>query len=144
MTPRGATMKTKLIATLVILPIIALLYGCAVKVDDLRNSPKTTYTKDVDVNYQLAHKRILTKLRKCNGEGGAAGVQILSEIYSDIGESSIAWVISNGVENSYFLQIDLTSTGSEKTHIQAYAIHDGWQKTLNLLEPWSTDPNSTC
>lgn len=133
---------------LMMLPLMALLYGCAsTTAGDLRKSPKLTNTIEVNVNYQVAHERILNKLRECNGEGsGGVGVVITipNEIYSEAEKSNIAWLMSSSGLQKYHLQIDLTAIDSDKTRIQSYAIHSGWQKTLNLIQAWATDPNSTC
>ena len=132
---------------ILLLPLIALLYGCAsTMATDLRASPALTYEVDVNVNYQLVHERILSKLRECNGEGGVGGpvIFIPNEIYTEKKKSSIAWVMAHGGLQKYNLQIDINATNADETHIQAFAIHNNWQKTLDLIESWATNPDSGC
>jgi hypothetical protein len=133
---------------IIIFLLVVLLHGCAsINASDLRNSAKITDSIDVDVNYQLAHERILTKLRECNGEGSVgpgSTISIPNEIYSDLKKSSIAWTISGGGLHNYLLQIDLTAIGPNKTHIQSYVVNSNWKKTIDSLRSWATNPNSTC
>ena len=96
---------------------LAILMGCGSK-GDLSLSP-TTRTESFQENYQVLHRRILNQMEKCFHTGGVmimspVRMEISSQIYSELGESELAYFQSN-LSNIYYHVVKIKRTGSGST-----------------------------
>ena len=133
---------------IIIISIFAFLTPCAASnVKELKDNPSKTIAFTVEENYQRVYKNILDKMHECMGEGWAgafASTHIKHELYNDLKEGNITFLMSNAGSQSYYMHIDVASIEDKKTRINTYVYYSTWEKNLPLVEQWARDGKSSC
>jgi len=133
---------------IIIIAIFLFLMSCAASnIKELKEhySKKIEFT--VDNNYQRVYKNILDKMHECKGEGWAgvfASYHIQHELYNDLKEGYITFLMSNAGSQSYYMHIDVASISDEQTNVNAYVYYSTWEKNLPLVKQWAFYGNSGC
>lgn len=120
---------------------LALLTSCGSK-GDLSKSP-TTRTESFEENYQILHRRILNQMEKCLHTGGMmimspVRMEISSQIYSELGESELAYFQSN-LSNIYYhiVKMKRSGTGSTMTVSTGNKLEVHNRRELELYFKWA-------
>lgn len=128
--------------------IAVLLTGCAPgSARELKAQPGYESHAEVDVPYQRAYKNSLEKVRECIGEGAVglfASHQIKSDIFTDLQEARISYVMLNLGQQNYYMQIDFKGLGANKTRIDAYGHSAGWRGLMDRVKVWAVDEGAPC
>jgi hypothetical protein len=137
--PRGKEMNR--LTALVGICGLAILSGCGSKGDLSRSS--TTRTESFPQNYQALHRTILNQMEKCFHTGAMMIMspvrnEISSQIYSDLGETELAYFQSN-ISNIYYhvVKIKRTETGSTMTVSTGNKLEVHNRSELELYFKWA-------
>ena len=133
---------------IIIISICVFLTSCAASnVKELKENPSKTIEFTIEENYQRVYKNLLEKMNECMGEGWAgvfASTHIKHELYNELKEGNITFLMSNAGSQSYYMHIDVASIADKKTRINAYVYYSTWEKNLPLVKQWAFDGNSSC
>lgn len=133
---------------IIVILISSLLASCAASnVKELRENSSKVIEFSVEENYQRVYKNVLDKMHECLGEGWAgvfASYHIKSELYSELKEGEITFLMSNAGIQSYYLHADIFGISEEQTKVDAYAYYSTWEKSLPLIKQWASDGDSSC
>ena len=133
---------------IITISICVLLASCAASnVKGLRENYSKKIEFTVEENYQRVYKNLLDKVHECMGEGWAgvfASFHIKNELYNELKEGEITFLMSNAGMQSYYMHIDVTSISEKRTKVDAYVYYSTWEKELPLIRQWAFDDNSSC
>ena len=125
-----------------------LLASCATSnVKELKRYSGNSVEFTVEENYQRVYKNLLDKLHECKGEvwaGESASYRIRDELFTELKEGHITFIMSNAGSQSYYIHIDFTSIADEKTKAKAYVFYSTRKDYLPLIKQWAFDGNSGC
>jgi hypothetical protein len=116
-------------------------------VKELRESSSKRIEFKVEENYQRVYKNLLDKMHECIGEGWAgvfASYHIKNELYSELEEGEITFLMSNAGMQNYYMHMDVASISAEQTKVDAFVYYSTWAKNLPLIKQWASDSNSSC
>lgn len=128
----------------------ALLVGCAAgSVKDMRESatPENKISVVIDQNYQTVYKRLLDKLSECLGEaqvGLFANMHIKSDIFSELREARVSYMMTNLGTQSYYFHANIAGTGIDTTKLDGFVYYGTWRPILPKLAAWASKDNAPC
>jgi len=136
------------VKNIAVIVICFVLTACAASnVRDLRDNSSAQMEFKVEENYQRVYKNLLDKMHECVGEGWAgvfASYHINSELYNELGEGEISFMMSNAGMQSYYMQMDVASLSEAQAKVNAYVYYSTWEKNLPLIKQWAVNGDSSC
>lgn len=125
-----------------------LLASCATSnVKELKRYSGNSVEFTVEENYQRVYKNLLDKIHECKGEawaGESASYRIRDELFTELKEGHITFIMSNAGSQSYYIHIDIISIADKKTKAKAYVYYSTQKDYLPLIKQWAFDGNSGC
>jgi hypothetical protein len=101
----------------------------------------------VEENYQRVYKNLLDKTHECKGEvwaGESASYRIRDELFTELKEGHITFIVYNSGSQSYYIHTDITLIADNKTKAKVYIYKNTRKEYLPLIKQWALDGNSSC
>lgn len=130
--------------------IITCIFLASCTANNVKESKKRTASSvefTVEENYQHAYKNILDKMHVCKGEvwtGESASYRIKNELFTELKEGHITFVMYNSGRQSYYIHTDMSSIAGNKTKAKAYIYNYTGKDYIPLIKQWAFDGSSGC
>lgn len=125
-----------------------LIQGCVSTTANLKLDPGASDEFTVNDNYQRVYKRMQTKFHDCLGEGIIglrASMHIKNNLYPDLGEAEISYMMRNVGAANYLIHTDITKITANETKVKSYMqIKMNSGKQLAIIRKWATDTTTAC
>ena len=69
---------------------------------------------------------------------------LAAQLYNELKEAYITFVMSNAGYQNHYLHIDIKSIATKQTNLQAYVYFSSWESQLPLVAQWASDSESGC
>jgi hypothetical protein len=86
-------------------------------------------------------------MHECKGEvwpGESASYRIRDELFTDLEEGHITFVMYNSGRQSYYIHTDMSSIADNKTKAKTYIYNYTGKDYIPLIKQWARDGNSAC
>lgn len=127
---------------------VLILSGCAAgSVSDLRQNHSGSSHITVDENYQRVYKNLLESMYQCYGEGWAgvfAQYHIRSELYSELDEAEISYVMTNAGMQGHYLHVDIRGVDADHSEVDTFVSLSTWERQLSRVESWARGSDVDC
>jgi hypothetical protein len=133
-----------------IILIITCVFLASCTTDNVKEPKKLSATSvefTIEENYQRVYKNIFDKLHECKGEvwaGESSSYRIRDELFTDLKEGHITFIVYNNGSQSYYIHTDLTLINDNKTKAKSYIYNYTQKDYLPLIKQWARDGNSGC
>lgn len=133
---------------LILIITCVFIASCAASnVKEIKKYSGSSVEFTVEENYQLVYKNLLDNIHECKGEvwaGESASYRIKDELFTDLKEGHITFIMYNNGSQSYYIHTDMTLIADNKTKVKSYIYDFTGEDYLPLIKQWAFDGNSGC
>lgn len=133
-------MKT-ILSIFVALSVVA----CApATIEELRNDHASSYTFEIDENYQSVYRKVLSTARKCYQTGMIGGQMVVQgDLYHDIRTGNVT-VALHGFGVDTHMTIDISALDDERTKIVVFNAFSTWDSAARAVREWVEHNSTEC
>lgn len=123
-----------------------LIAACAPStIEGLRENHANSYTFDVDENYHLVYRKILSTAQKCHQKGMiTAKMMVDGDLNQDSKYGSITIALHGGLGVDTHMAIDVSALGDKKTKIIVFNALSTWNSFAQAVRAWVDEDSTEC
>ena len=114
-------------------------------IEGLRDDHASSYTFEIDENYQPVYRKILSTARKCYQTGMiTAQMVVQGDLYHDIRMGNVTVALHGGFGVDTHMTIDISALDDERTQVVVFNAISTWDSAARAVREWVEDNSTEC